>query len=37
MKHKLFGWYCDHEPKKLDDLFECVRDADDEVIYETMN
>ena len=35
MKHEIFGWAFDHEPKKLDDLFDCVRDADDEVIYES--
>lgn len=35
MKHEIFGWSFDHEPKKLDDLFDCVRDADDEVIYES--
>lgn len=35
MKHEIFGWVVDHEPKKLDDLFDCVRDADGEVIYES--
>ena len=35
MKHEIFGWVVDHEPKKLDDLFDCVRDEDDEVIYES--
>ena len=35
MTHEIFGWSFDHEPKKLDDLFDCVRDADDEVIYES--
>ena len=35
MKHEIFGWSFDHEPKKLDDLFDCVRDADDEVIFAT--
>ena len=35
MKHEIFGWPFDHEPKKLEDLFDCVRDADDEVIYES--
>ena len=35
MKHEIFGWSFDHEPKKLDDLFDCVRDADGEVIYES--
>lgn len=35
MKHEIFGWSFDHEPKKLNDLFDCVRDADDEVIYES--
>ena len=35
MTHEIFGWSFDHEPKKLDDLFDCVRDADDEVIFAT--
>ena len=35
MKHEIFGWSFDHEPKKLDDLFDCVRDADAEVIFAT--
>lgn len=35
MKHEIFGWVVDHEPKKLDDLFDCVRDADGDVIYES--
>lgn len=35
MKHEIFGWSFDHEPNKLDDLFDCVRDADDEVIFAT--
>jgi len=35
MKHEIFGWAFDHEPKKLDDLFDCIRDTDDEVIFAT--
>lgn len=35
MKHEIFGWSFDNEPKKLDDLFDCVRDADYEVIFAT--
>ena len=35
MKHEIFGWSFDHEPKKIDDLFDCIRDTDDEVIFVT--
>ena len=35
MKHEIFGWSFDHETKKVDDLFDCIRDADDEVIFAT--
>lgn len=35
MKHEIFGLAFDHEPKKVDDLFDCIRDADDEVIFVT--
>lgn len=32
MKHEIFGWVVDHEPKKLDDLFECVLGTDNELV-----
>ena len=35
MKHEIFGLAFDHEPKKVDDLFDCIRDADYEVIFVT--
>jgi hypothetical protein len=35
MEHEIFGIAFNHEPQKVGDLFDCVRDADDEVVFET--